>query len=249
MKRAWFVARREWSAYFSSPLAYVLVLVFTLVQAGLFYFIGYPIAPVPLPGLWDGGQASLLTLFTWLPLSLAVVVPAWTMGAWAEERRGGTEELMLTWPLRPWEWVLGKFLASWSLLSLVAGLLVLPIAFSVHGLGDLDWSTVWVGWIGASLLIAAYTALALCCSALTSEQLVAFLVGSLLLGLLWLLRMLVGLAPSGLAGLLEAASPQSHFLDTAARGVWVWADALYFLLLTAAGLVWNTVLLERRRLQ
>ena len=249
MKRAWFVLAREWRDYFSSPLAYVLIAVFVLVQSGLFYFIGYPIGPVPMPGLWDGGQASLLTLFTWLPLSLALVVPAVTMGVWAEERRGGTEELMLTYPLKPWEWVVGKFLAAWSVVMLAVIMVTLPVAYTVAGLGALDWSTVWIGLLGASGLVAAYTALAMCASALTSEQLVAFLVASLVLGGLWLLRMLVGYLPSNLAGWLESASPQSHFLDTAARGVWVTADAVYFLGLAAVGLFWNTLLLERRRLQ
>ena len=249
MKRAWLVLAREWRDYFASPLAYVLIGVFVFVQAGLFYFIGYPIGPVPMPGLWDGGQASLLTLFTWLPLSLALVVPAVTMGVWAEERRGGTEELMLTYPLKPWEWVLGKFLAAWSVVMLAVVLVTLPVAYTVSGLGALDGSTVWMGLIGSAGLVAAYTALSMCASALTSEQLVAFLVASLVLGGLWLLRMLVGYLPAGIAGWLEVASPQSHFLDTAARGVWVTADAVYFLGLAAVGLFWNTLLLERRRLQ
>lgn len=249
MRRAWFVVAREWRDYFASPLAYVLIAVFVLVQAGLFYFIGYPIGPVPMPGLWDGGQASLLTLFTWLPLSLALVVPAVTMGLWAEERRGGTEELMLTYPLKAWEWVLGKFIAAWSVVTFAVVLVTLPVAWTVAGLGPLDLSTVVLGLMGSAALVAAYTALAMCASALTSEQLVAFLIGSLILGGLWLLRMLVGYAPAGLAGWLEAASPQSHFLDTAARGVWVAADGLYFAGIAVAGLYWNTLILERRRLQ
>ena len=249
MIRSWYVLRREWSGYFSSPLAYVLIAVFVVVQSMLFFFIGYPIGPVPLPGLWDGGQASLLTLFTWLPLSLALVIPALTMGAWAEERRAGTEELLLTFPLKPWEWVLGKFLAAWSVVMLLVLMVTLPLAVTVSGLGDLDWSTVSVGLLGAAGLVAAYCALALGCSALTAEQLVAFLISTLVLGSLWLLRMLVSFAPANLASFLEQASPQAHFLDTAARGVLVASDAVYFLLLMGAGLVWNTVLLERRRLQ
>ncbi|MCA9002063.1 MAG: ABC-2 transporter permease, partial [Planctomycetes bacterium] len=173
MKRALTVCRRELRAYFESPLAYVLVVIFVLVQAALFYFIGYPVGPVPLPGFWDGGWASLLTLFTWLPLSLALLIPALTMGAWAEERRAGTEELLMTYPLKTWEWVLGKFLAAWSVVALLLLLLVVPIAITVMGLGDLDLASVVLGFLGSLGLAAAYTALALCCSALTAEQLVA----------------------------------------------------------------------------
>ncbi|MCP5024523.1 MAG: ABC transporter permease subunit [bacterium] len=249
MKSAAIVCRRELRATFESPLAYVLIVIFVLTQAALFYFIGYPVGQAPLPGLWDGGWASLLTLYTWLPLSLALLIPALTMGAWAEERRGGTEELLLTYPLRPWELVMGKFMASWSAVLMLILLLVVPTAITVMGLGELDIATVILGFLGAAGLAAAYTALALCCSALTSEQLVAFLVSCLVLGCLWMLRMLVGYLPASLAPLLEQASPQAHFLDTAARGVLDLRDVVYFVALTATGLVLNTVLLERRRLQ
>ncbi len=249
MKRAAIVCRRELRATFESPLAYVLIVIFVLTQAALFYFIGYPVGQAPLPGLWDGGWASLLTLYTWLPLSLALLIPALTMGAWAEERRGGTEELLLTYPLRTWELVMGKFMASWSVVLMLILLLVVPTAITVMGLGELDTATVFLGFLGAAGLAAAYTALALCCSALTSEQLVAFLVSCLVLGCLWMLRMLVGYLPASLAPLLEQASPQAHFLDTAARGVLDLRDVVYFVALTATGLVLNTVLLERRRLQ
>ncbi|MDF1837939.1 MAG: ABC transporter permease subunit, partial [Planctomycetota bacterium] len=159
------------------------------------------------------------------------------------------EELLLTYPLRTWELVLGKFMASWTVVMLLILLLVIPTAITVMGLGDLDMSTVVLGFLGTGGLAAAYTALALCCSALTSEQLVAFLVSCLLLGCLWMLRMLVGYMPAGLAPFLEQASPQAHFLDTAARGVLDLRDVVYFMLLTLTGLVLNTVLLERRRLQ
>ncbi|MBL4771558.1 MAG: hypothetical protein JKY61_10550 [Planctomycetes bacterium] len=124
-----------------------------------------------------------------------------------------------------------------------------PTALTVAGLGDLDMATVVLGFLGAAGLSSAYTALSLCCSALTSEQLVAFLVSCLMLGCLWMLRMLVGFMPAGLAPLLEQASPQAHFLDTAARGVFDLRDVVYFAALTVTGLVLNTVLLERRRLQ
>ncbi|MFT7077829.1 MAG: ABC-2 type transport system permease protein, partial [Planctomycetota bacterium] len=79
-------ARRELRSAFESPVAYVAIALFVLVLPALFFFLGYPVGRVPLPGLWEGGQASLIVLFHWLPLLLALVVPALTMGSWSEER-------------------------------------------------------------------------------------------------------------------------------------------------------------------
>lgn len=247
MNRTLAVFRRELRSSFESPIAYVTIAVFVGVLDGLFFFLGYPVGRAPLPGLWEGGQASLIVLFTWLPLLLAFLVPALTMGTWAEERRGGTEELLLTYPLRTLEVVLGKFLASWSLVVLLVTLAVLPVAWTVSGLGDLDWATVWVGLCGAYLLGAGYVALAQLISSVTSEQLVAFLLGSLALGLLWLLRMLVGVLPAGLAEAVEYACPSTHFLGSAARGVLDLGDLIYFGLFVLFGLAANGIVIERRR--
>ena len=161
MTRTLAVFKREMRSAFESPIAYVTIALFVLVLDGLFFFIGFPIGRVPLPGLWEGGQASLIVLFTWLPLLLAFLIPALTMRAWAEERRSGTEELLLTYPLRTGEVVAGKFLAAWALVVLLVALSVLPVAATVASLGPLDWSTVWVGLVGAALLGAGYVAVAL----------------------------------------------------------------------------------------
>ncbi len=247
MSRTLTVFRRELRAAFESPIAYVTIALFVLVLDGLFFFIGYPIGRVPLPGLWEGGQASLIALFTWLPLLLAFLVPALTMSSWAEERKGGTEELLLTYPLRTREVVAGKFLASWALVALLIVVCVLPVALAVHGLGPLDWSTVWVGTLGAILLGAGYVAIALLLSACTQEQLVAFLFGSLVLGTLWILRMLVTVLPAAIAGGVEYACPSTHFLESAALGVFDLRDVVYFGLLVFFGLFMNVVVVERRR--
>lgn len=239
--------RRELRAAFESPVAYVTIGLFVLVQGGLFFFLGFPVGRLPLPGLWEGGQASLLVLFTWLPLLLAFLVPALCMGSWAEERRGGTEELLLTYPVATTQVVLAKFLAAWGIVTLLVTAAVVPIAWTVAGLGDLDWATVWVGLAGATLLAAGYVALAQLVSACTGEQLVAFLLGALLLGVLWLLRMLVGVLPPGLAGALDYACPSTHFLESAARGVLDARDVTYFLSLVVFGLTLAGIVVERRR--
>lgn len=240
-------ARRELRSAFESPVAYVAIGLFVLVLPALFFFLGYPVGRTPLPGLWEGGQASLIVLFHWLPLLLALVVPALSMGAWAEERRGGTEELLLTYPVRTGAVVLGKFLATWTLTMLMVTLAVLSAAVTVGTLGDLDWNTVAAGLVGAAWLTAGYASVALFLSAVSAEQLVAFLLGALALGLLWALPLLVRVLPGGAAEALQAASPTTHFLGSAARGVLDLSDLVYFVLLTALGLVANTLAVERRR--
>jgi ABC-2 type transport system permease protein len=246
MSRTLAIWRREMRAAFESPIAYVTIILFVATLDGLFFKLGYPIGKVPLPPFWEIGQTTLIVLFTWLPLLLAFLVPALTMGAWSDERRAGTEELLLTYPLRTREVVLGKFLAAWTLVVALVTCAVLPVAWSVHSIGDLDWSTVWVGLIGAYMLGAGYVAIALCLSACTEEQLVAFLFGALALGGLWLLRMLVDVVPD-FASALEYAAPSTHFLESAASGVLDLRDAVYFGLLVFFGLFLNTVIVERRR--
>lgn len=247
LRRTGAIYQRELRAAFESPIAYVTIALFVIVLDGLFFFLGFPVGRAPLPGLWEGGQASLIVLFTWLPLLLAFLVPALTMASWAEERRAGTEELLLTYPLRTREVVLGKFLAAWTLVALLVTLAVLPVAATVASLGDLDWSTVWVGLLGAWLLGAGYVALAQLVSAASGEQLVAFLLGALLLGTLWALRMLVPVLPSQFAAAVDYACPSTHFLESAARGVVDLRDALYFLLLVAFGLTAGGLVVEGRR--
>jgi ABC-2 type transport system permease protein len=239
--------RRELRSSFESPVAYVAIGLFVIVLPALFFFLGYPVGRTPLPGLWEGGQASLIVLFHWLPLLLALVVPALSMGTWAEERRSGTEELLLTYPVRTGSIVVGKFLATWILTMLMIVLAVLSAAVTVATLGDLDWNTVWAGLFGAAMLSAAYVAVAQLLSGVSSEQLVAFLLAALVLGLLWALPLFVRILPGGAATALSAASPTTHFLGSAALGVLDLSDAVYFALLTALGLVGNGLVVERRR--
>jgi ABC-2 type transport system permease protein len=240
-------ARRELRSAFESPVAYVAIALFVLVLPALFFFLGYPVGRVPLPGLWEGGQASLIVLFHWLPLLLALVVPALTMGAWSEERRSGTEELLLTYPVRTGAIVLGKFLGAWVLTLLMVSLAVLSAAVTVDQLGSLDWNKVWVGLAGAALLAAAYVSISQFVSSLSAEQLVAFLMGALLLGLFWALPLFVRIFPGDMASILNASSPTPHFLGAFAQGVIDLRDVAYFGLVTGAGLLCSTLSIESRR--
>jgi ABC-2 type transport system permease protein len=241
------VLRRELGALFEAPITYVALALFVVVLPLLYFLVGFPVGRQPLPGLFEGGQANLIVLFTWLPFLLALLVPALSMSAWSEERRSGTEELLLTWPVRASEVVLGKFLARALLLALMVAVAVVPSAIAVARLGDLDWASAWVGLGGAVALAAAYCALALWVSALVQEQLAAFLLGAALLVALWALDLAVGLLPAALASFTHYAAPSSHFLDSAALGVVDARDGVYFALLVVFGLVLNVVAVERRR--
>lgn len=247
MMRVLAFARRELRAAFESPVAYVAIGLFVVVLPTLFFFLGYPIGGVPLPGLWEGGQASLIVLFHWIPLLLAFVVPALSMGTWAEERRSGTFELLLTYPVSTAQVALGKFLATTLLAFLMVALAVLAAAGTVAYLGDLDWNTVLGGLAGAALLCAAYVAIAQFLSAVSSEQLVAFLLGALVLGLLWALPLFVRVLPGDLASSAESISPTAHYLGSFARGVLDASDAIYFGLVTIVGLAGGVLMVERGR--
>jgi len=175
------IARRELSAYFESPVAYVFLVIFLLL-AGFFTFT--------FGGFFERGEASLAALFTWLPWLFLFLVPAVGMRLWSEERRLGTIELLLTLPVAAWQAILGKFLASWAFL-IIALALTFPIVITVNWLGDPDNGVIASGYIGAVLLAGAYLAISSMTSALTRNQVIAFILAVVLC----LLLILVGFSP------------------------------------------------------
>lgn len=241
------VWRRELGAAFDSMTALVTTLLFVLTLHALFFLGGYAVGDLRLPGFWEGRSASLRTLFAWIPLLYVVLAPALSMGAWAEERKSGTEELLLTLPLKPRQAVLGKFLATWTLLCALLVVAVLPAAVVVGLLGPLDWSSVWGGLVGAAALGGACLALCLWVSSLSQDQLIAFLLSAVLMGLLWAAGPLADLLPSALASALHQASPATHFLESAALGVFDVRDLVYHGLFVFAGLSLNAIVVEGRR--
>jgi ABC-2 type transport system permease protein len=241
------VFRRELGARFDSAAAITVTVVFGLVLHGLYFFLGHPVGDLQLPSLWAGRVASLQVVFAWLPLLFVGLVPALTMGAWAEERATGTEELLFTWPVSGRASVLGKFLAVWLFLGLVLTVAILPLGIMVGGLGNLDWGTVFGGLFGAFLLAGACISISLFLSALFSDQLSAFLSSALVLGLLWSAGLLVHVMPPGLAEAVLYTSPYAHFFDSAARGVFDLRDLIYHVSLMVAGLWCNTLVVVGRR--
>jgi ABC-2 type transport system permease protein len=223
MKRIRAVALRELRSYFNSPIAYVFLLVFTLAALFTFFNIG---------AFFSRGRADLRGLFDAIPFLMVLLVPALTMRLWAEERKQGTMEVLLTLPTRDYELVIGKFLASWALLATGLGLtLVLPL--TVSGLGDLDWGPVIGGYVGALLLGGAYLAIGQFVSSTTENQILAFILALVIcLGFYGIgLEALAGFFPDRTASVMRALGTGARF-QSIARGVIDLRDLVYYLSLT-----------------
>src|SRR5688572_30959658 len=165
MKAVWIIAKRELGSYFGSPVAYVFLVIFLLLT-GFFTFTA--------GNFFERGEASLAAFFGWHPWLYLVLVPAVGMRVWAEERRSGTIELLLTMPVTTWQAIVAKFLASWLFLAL-ALVLTFPAVLTVNVLGDPDNGIIAAGYLGSLLLAGAYLAVSCMTSAMTRNQVVAFI--------------------------------------------------------------------------
>src|SRR5436853_1920132 len=162
------VAKRELIGYFSSPVAYVFLVIFLLLSGFFTFMVGG--AP-----FFKFGQASLVTFFIWQPWMFLFLVPAVGMRLWSEERRLGTMELLLTMPITSWQAILGKFLASWLFLAL-ALFLTFPLVITVNYLGHADNGVIIGGYLGSLLLAGAYLSISCMTSALTRNQVISFII-------------------------------------------------------------------------
>jgi ABC-2 type transport system permease protein len=225
------VARREFRSFFNSPVAYIVIGVF-LVVAGWLYFSTVFVA----------GQASLRAFFSIAPVLFVVFAPAVTMRLVAEERKSGTLELLLAMPLRDWEVVAGKFLAALGMVAVgLACTLPYPLtiaSFTAEG-ARFDWGPVVMGYLGLLLMASSFLALGLWASALSRNQIVGFIVGLLLCFGFYFVDKFAFLMPQSVGAVLEYLSVDHHF-GNIARGVIDTRDLLYYLSLTAAGLLLTT---------
>src|SRR3954470_21077551 len=151
------IMKRELGGYFTSPVAYVFLVIFLLLTGFFTFTVG---------NFFERGEASLVSFFTWHPWLYLFLVPAAGMRLWAEERRLGTMELLLTMPITTWQAIVGKFLASWLFL-IISLILTFPLVITVAYLGKPDWGAIVTGYIGSALLAGAYLAVTCLTSALT----------------------------------------------------------------------------------
>jgi ABC-2 type transport system permease protein len=164
MPPALIVARRELAGYFATPVAYVFIVIFLVLAGALTFTLG---------NFFGRGQADLQPFFSFVPWLFLFLVPALTMRLWAEERRLGTIELLLTLPLPQWQAVVGKFLAAWAFCG-IALALTFPLWITVNILGAPDNGVILAGYVGCLMVAGAYLALGAAVSALTKNQVVAF---------------------------------------------------------------------------
>src|SRR5665213_3593206 len=161
------ITKRELSGYFSSPVAYVFIVIFLLLT-GFFTFMA--------GGFFERGQASLdSSFFLWHPWLYLFLVPAVGMRLWAEERRVGTLELLLTLPITAWQAIVGKFLASWIFLALSL-VLTFPVIITVNYLGSPDNGVIFAAYVGCLLMAGTYLAISCMTSAMTRNQVVSFII-------------------------------------------------------------------------
>jgi ABC-2 type transport system permease protein len=229
------VFRKEFQTYFNSAIAYVFITIFLLVTIWLFFTSFFLI-----------NQATMRDFFGLIPLIFLLFVPAVTMRLWAEERKLGTLELLMTLPVSETQVVMGKFLASLAFLG-VAMLLTLPIAVTVEALGSPDWGPIVGGYLGALLLGGAYLAIGLYISSLTENQIVAFILSAVVCFALFIIGedIILFKLPAFIRPFAQALGLGAHF-DSIGRGVIDSRDLIFYASIIGFFLYLNVRAVERR---
>jgi len=235
------IAKRELVSYFTSPVAYVFLVIFLLLTGFLTFTAG---------AFFERGEASLSAFFGWHPWVYLVLVPAVGMRLWAEERRAGTLELLLTMPITAWQAIVGKFLACWVFLA-IALALTFPVAITVNVLGEPDNGTIVAGYLGSLFLAGAYLAITCMTSAMTRNQVIAFILSVviclflILAGFSPVTDLMVRWASPALVDTVAAFSVVAHF-DGFQKGVVDTRDLLFFLSVIGFSLFATSVVLRNR---
>ena len=236
------IAGRELRSYFATPLAYVFIVIF-LAMMGVFTFY--------LGGFYERGQADLTPFFGFHPWLYLFLVPAIAMRLWAEERKSGSIELLMTLPVTMWQAVLGKFLAAWLFIA-VALALTFPIWITVNYLGDPDNGIIVAAYLGSLLMAGGFLAIGACISAANRNQVVAFIVTVvicflfMLAGFPLVLNFFSGWLPTAMLDAISGLSFLTHF-NSLSKGVLDIRDVLYFVLVIAAWLYANVIVLDLRK--
>ena len=236
------VFKRELQGYFATPVAYVFLVIY-LILAGVFtWYLG---------GLYEQDQADLTPFFSFQPWLFLALIPALAMRLWAEERHSGTIELLLTLPISPGQAVLGKFLAAWRFVG-VALALTVGEWITVAWLGGPDHGVIATSYLGTLLLAGAFLAIGACLSALTRNQVVAFVL-SISIGFLFILsgypavlEFAEAVLPEFLVGAVQQMSFLTHF-NGMVRGVIDARDVVFFLSLIGVFLYANTVIIDSKK--
>ena len=235
------VFKRELKSYFTTPIAYVFLVVFL-------FFSGYLTFK---NGFFEIRQADMTAFFINMPLLFAFLVPATTMRLWAEERKTGSIELLLTLPITVTGAVLGKFFAAWVFL-IIALALTFPMVITVFFLGNPDAGLIITGYLGTILMAGGFLALGCFFSALSKNQVISFVLSVVACAVLVFagvpttMNYLSTFLPAGLVSAVETMSLESHF-ESIQKGVLEFKDVSYFIILITGWVAACTVVLEERK--
>lgn len=236
------IFKREFSAYFATPLAYVFIVIFLFTMGAFTFYVGH---------FYDNGIADLSVFFAYHPWLYLFLVPAIAMRLWADERRTGTMELLLTLPIPLWATVVGKYLAAWAFTG-IALLLTFPIWLTVNFLGQPDNGVILASYIGSFLVAGGYLAIGACMSATTNNQVIAFIVSVVacflftVSGSPLVLDVFRAWAPDILVDAVASFSFVTHFTSIT-QGVLDLRDLVFFFSLIALFLAANVVVVDLKK--
>ena len=242
MRNVWIIAKRELGAYFGTPVAYVFVVIFVALTGAFAFFVG---------NFFERGQADLQPFFLYHVWLYLLLVPAVAMRLWAEERKAGTIELLMTLPITTTEAILGKFLAAWIFIG-VALALTFPMWITVNILGNPDNGVIFAGYVGSFLMAGAFLAIGSCISALTKNQVIAFIVAAticflfVMSGAELVLNFFRPWAPSFLVQAIISMSFLNHY-DQIAKGVVALPSIVFYASVIAFFLFANVIVVEQRK--
>jgi len=242
MSHAITICKRELGNYFGTPVAYVFMVIF-LAMTGVFtFYIG---------NFYERGQADLRIFFMYHPWLYLFLIPALSMRLWSEERKTGTIELLMTLPVSTTGAVLGKFLAAW-VFTAISLALTFPTWITVNYLGNPDNAVIFASYLGSLLMAGAYLAVGSCISAITKNQVIAFVIAVvvcflfILSGFPLVLNFFSGWAPQTILNAVASLSFLTHF-DNLSKGVIDLRDIIYFLSIIAFWLYVNVVIIEMKK--
>ena len=236
------ILQRELKAYFATPLAYIFIVIFLALAGSFTFYVG---------GFFERGQADLQSFFMFHPWLYLFLIPAIAMRLWSEERRSGTIELLMTLPVTTFQAVLAKFLAAWIFAG-IALALTFPIWLTANYLGNPDNGVILASYLGSWLMAGAFIALGSCMSALTTNQVIAFVLGAalcfvfLMSGVEIVLSAFRGWAPQLLIDTLASFSFITQFGEIS-KGVLPLTAMIFFASLIVVCLIINTILADLKK--
>ena len=242
MGKSWAISKRELRAYFTTPLAYVFIVIFVALNGVTAFYFG---------ALFDRGQADMQPLFGFLPWLYLFLIPAVAMRLWAEERKAGTLELLMTLPVSTFDAVFGKFLAAWIFAGIALSL-TFPVWITVNYLGDPDNGVIIASYLGGFLMAGSYLAIGGFVSAMTRNQVIAFVIGAAVIflfmmsGLELVQSAFRGWAPDLGIDLVRSFSFLVHY-DAIIRGVIDVRDMIFFISIIGVFLFANMVVVDLKK--